>query len=224
MSDDHPPSDFEEPTPSQDPRRAHSEPEGLLLTEPVPADHPSLAPAGFLIDRWRAERQRVPGVLPSRDAFAPETLGGLLGRVSLLEPVDCGSDFVFRIHAGIAADVGGIDLGGKRVGDMPYPAYRQAVIGMMSAAVATAEPRFQRVRLNWFGTIYDYVDVALPILDPAKGSPLVLSVMLHFDVERPTYVSRFRSVSSGDGPLDGGPDVSGLNDDPGPGTGSGEDP
>ncbi|MEQ8817938.1 MAG: PAS domain-containing protein [Thalassobaculum sp.] len=192
MSDDLSPANDDLPV---DPRLAVSEPEGLLLAEACPEAHPCLDPVRPLVARWRRARSGDPGRLPPRDAFSPETLGGLLGRISLLEPVDGGRDFRFRIHAGIAADVGGIELGGKLVGEMPYPAYREAIVALFAAALEAEEPRFGRMRINWFGTIYDYVDLALPLLDRTRDVPMVLSVMLHYDVTRPTYVSRFRPAA-----------------------------
>ncbi len=198
MSDDSPPPEQDD---SIDPRRAHSEPEGLLLAEPCPADHPNLESVRFLLDRWQAARADNPDRLPPREAFSPETLGRLLGRISLLEPIDGGRDFRFRIHAGIAADVGGLDLGGKRVGEMPYPDYREAIVRLFAAALEVEAPQLERMRINWFGTIYDYIDVAVPLYDETRGTPVILSILLHFDVDRPTYVSRYRSAS-----VDGEPD------------------
>ena len=192
MSDDTPLPEQAEPT---DPRRARGEPEGLLLVEPCPEDHPSVGPARFLLERWRAARAGDPGRLPSREAFSPESLGRLLGRVSLLEPLAGGRDFRFRVHAGIAADVGGIDLAGKRVGEMPYPDYSRAIIRAFATAIETEAPQIQRLRLNWFGTVYDYTDVVLPLLDEARETQAVLSIMLHYDVDRPAYVSRYRPAS-----------------------------
>lgn len=197
MSDDVPPPEQDD---SFDPRRAHSEPEGLLLAEPCPADHPGLESIRFLLDRWHAERVDKPERLPPRDAFSPETLGRLLGRISLLEPIEGGRDFRYRIHAGIAADVGGLDLGGKRVGEMPYPDYREAIIRLFAGALEAETPQLQRMRINWFGTIYDYIDVAMPLYDESRVTPVILSIMLHYDLERPTYVSRYRSASIDDEP------------------------
>jgi len=201
MSDEFPPPEHDD---SIDPRRIHSEPEGLLLTEPCPADHPNLESVRSLLDRWHAVRAGKPDRLPRREAFSPETLGRLLGRISLLEPIDGGLDFRFRIHAGIAADVGGIDLGGKRVGEMPYPDYREAIIRLFVAAIETQTPQLQRIRINWFGTIYDYIDVAVPLYDEVRETPVILSIMLHYDVDRPAYVSRYRPASIEDepGPFD----------------------
>ena len=192
MSDDPSPANDELPV---DPRMAVSEPEGLLLAEACPEAHPCLDPVRPLVERWRRARSGDPARLPPREDFAPETLGGLLGRVSLLEPLDGGRDFRFRIHAGIAADVGGLELDGKLVGEMPYPDYREAIIRLYSAALQAEAPLFARMRINWFGRVFDYANAVLPLLDGARGVPTILSVMLHYDVTRPAYVSRFRPAA-----------------------------
>lgn len=178
--------------PRNPPDAAADEPEGLLLAEPCDAGHPGLRPAVFLVERWLEARRAEPDRLPSRDLFAPERLGNLIGRISLLEPVDGGRDFRYRIHAGIAADVAGLDLNGKHVSDLPYDAYREAVLGQYRSALASGDLRFDRIRLNWFGTIYDYVRVTMPVADPSSRMPLILSVIMHTDPRRPRYVSRFR--------------------------------
>lgn len=63
-----------------------------LVSEPK---HPK---ARLLYDRWR-EQHHGTGDLPTRDAFHFEELGahGLLGHVFILEPLDGGHDWRFRL-------------------------------------------------------------------------------------------------------------------------------
>ena len=162
----------------------------VLLSERVGPDHPGLAPAQFLIDRWHGERPA--GGLPTRDAFLPETLGAMLGRVSLVEPVNGGSDHRYRVHAGTAANVAALDMTGRTVSEFPYPDFAQVLNAAYRDAVAERAPVRQRFRLCWFGTVYDYISVVLPLSDPSTGQDLLLSAVVHTDPNKTPYGRGFR--------------------------------
>jgi hypothetical protein len=68
---------------------------------------------------WLDKKRRAGGRLPRRSEIRPEDLKPWLGWVNLLEVVDGGRDFVFRLYGSNVAREFGRDLTGRGVGDLP---------------------------------------------------------------------------------------------------------
>lgn len=70
---------------------------------------------------WAAERDRCGGI-PRAAWFDPLGVKPALGSLLLLEPVDGGLDFVYRVYGTVVAREAGIDWTGRRVGELHEPA------------------------------------------------------------------------------------------------------
>jgi hypothetical protein len=68
------------------------------------------APNRFLLEYWRAERQ---GALPPISAIDPIRMRPALGRILIIEPVDEGRDFRYRLFGTHIAAISGYDMTGK---------------------------------------------------------------------------------------------------------------
>lgn len=68
---------------------------------------------GFLLDHWRALRGEAPA--PPMAALDPVDLRPALGYVLLVDPVDRGADFRYRLYGSLIATVSGADMTGKLV-------------------------------------------------------------------------------------------------------------
>lgn len=166
---------------------------GLLSSETIGSDHPGLAPATGVVARWWSNKPS--DGLPPRSVFPAEGWGELFGRISVLEPVDDGADFRYRLHAGTAATLARLDLTGRLLSEMPYADYAAELICQAQTVFRSGVPGFHRMRIRWLGQEYDYVRVALPVAADGGGVQL-LSVILHTDPDKPRYRSRFVSAAA----------------------------
>jgi hypothetical protein len=183
--------DFEASDGNSDPADAGTDDlSGLLLSEEIDATHPGLAPVADIVMRWWSAKP--PDGLPPRSAFPADEWGDLFGMISVVEPVDGGRDFRYRIHAGTVATIAGLDLTGKFLSDLPYADYREELIRLSAEVMENGEPGFRRMKIMWMGSEYDYVRVALPVIADDLGTQ-VISAFLHTDPEKPKYQSRFVS-------------------------------
>jgi hypothetical protein len=75
----------------------------------------------FLLDYWHESRGGA--ALPPMSAVDPMRIKPALGRVGVLEPVDGGRDFRYRLFGTIMAAVSGFDLTGKLLSTHPSSAH-----------------------------------------------------------------------------------------------------
>lgn len=107
-----------------------------------PRLHPKLR---ALWQFWNALRGARPA--PRIDEIHALVLKPWLGNVLLLDVIDGGSDFRYRVYGSIAAEQFGFDLTGRLVGDcvdligpIPFREYRRVVEKGRPEAVARASP------------------------------------------------------------------------------------
>lgn len=71
-----------------------------------------------LVALWHSKR--VDGGLPARRDFDPQTLKWLLGWISIVDVIDGGRDYIFRLYGSRVAEALGFDLTGKSISDYPH--------------------------------------------------------------------------------------------------------
>jgi hypothetical protein len=94
---------------------------------------------GFLAEHWR----NIPraGTLPHVKQIDPIELRPALGYVMLMDAVDGGCDFRYRLYGSFIASVSGFDMTGKLLSDLPASAYvREFGIASYRAALQRREP------------------------------------------------------------------------------------
>lgn len=154
---------------------------GLISAVELPRDAPAVRPALHMLERW--ESWTGPG-LPPRSHFPPESFGKLMGRISLLDPVDDGADFIYRFYSLIAANKGGVDLTGTRVSDMPYPDYAAALIRQNRQCLSSGRPTFHENRFIWRNQTYGICCVRLPVRDKIDGHDMLMAIDLHANPDK----------------------------------------
>lgn len=94
------------------------------------------------------ESKRKDGALPGRSDFDVLELWPWLGHLALVEVIDGGADFRYRLHGTTMVEILGMDLTGRRLSEMTDVI--RAVAGPeFRAAVATGRPTgFTRIRVN----------------------------------------------------------------------------
>ena len=88
-----------------------------LTRSPQPAM--LLAPANrFLLEYWLSERG-ADGSLPPVSAVDPVRLAPVLGRLLVVEPVDGGADFRYRLYGSVTAAFVNLEMTGKLLSNHP---------------------------------------------------------------------------------------------------------
>ncbi len=94
---------------------AHHLPPCRLLWDPQEADLKEEV-LQYLLEFWQ-QRRRADGLLP-RNAIDPVALRRALGYIMLLDVIDGGSDFRYRLYGTIIAERTGFDWTGRRLSEM----------------------------------------------------------------------------------------------------------
>lgn len=154
---------------------------GLISAIELSPDAPAVRPALHMLERWESWPHSG---LPPRAHFPPESFGKLMGRICLLDPVDDGADFKFRIYSIIATNKGGMDLTGSRVSEFPYPDYAAALIQQNQQCLALGRPTMHENRFIWRNQKYAICCVRLPIRDTIDGPEMLMTIDLHADPDK----------------------------------------
>ena len=154
---------------------------GLISAIELSRDAPAVQPALHMLDRW--ESWTGPG-LPLRSHFPPESFGKLMGRISLLDPVKDGTDFIYGLYSVIAANKGGMDFTGMHVSDMPYPDYAAALIRQHRQCLSSGQPTIHESRFIWRNRTYGICCVRLPVRDKTGGPDMLMAIDLHADPDK----------------------------------------
>jgi hypothetical protein len=136
------------------------------VTWDPPAPSLTAPPLRFLLDHWH--RLTDAGALPrARDIDAVE-LRPALGHMMLLEPVDLGRDFRYRLYGGELARVSGFDMTGKCLSEHPASAYAAAFgIALYRAVMQRRRPLYTvrhpvgaKIARRWQALALPFVDDA----------------------------------------------------------------
>jgi hypothetical protein len=120
-------------------------------------------PLRFLLGLWR--RRSAGGRLPlSRDIDAVE-LWPALGYVMLLEPIDDGADFRYRVYGTIIAEHSGIEMTGKQVWDVPAPLVAVYFLATYRAVYRARRPLYAHHTTHHDIQIADWSRIILPFAD-----------------------------------------------------------
>jgi PAS domain len=86
-----------------------------MIRSPVPSA-PQAASNRFLLADWHAQRR---GAVPPISAIDPVRLAPALGRILIVEPVEAGRDFRYRLFGSDLAALSGIEMTGKLLSAHP---------------------------------------------------------------------------------------------------------
>ena len=117
---------------------------------------------------WRDNT--APDAPAPADLIKPDNLQTHLGRIVLLEPLDGGRDFVYRLYGSIVAEFAGFDLTGRRLSEtetMGIWSYqvRLYYLATYRAAARSGAPIYSTLRLTNGMTPFDWQRLLLPFAD-----------------------------------------------------------
>jgi hypothetical protein len=141
---------------------------------PSLAWNPSAGQAGapamrFLMDYWRDNAPA--GTLPHLKQIDPAELRPALGYLMLLDAVDGGRDYRYRLYGSIVASVSGFDMTGKLLSEHPASAYvTEFAIASYRAALRRRAPVYTERSPVGAVQAIRWQRIALPLVDDSGAA------------------------------------------------------
>lgn len=121
-------------------------------------------PLRALLDYWTALRES--GRLPSAGRIDPLGMRGALGYVMLVDVVDEGQDFRYRLYGSSLASVSELDMTGQLLSNHAASAYiREFSLATYRAALKRREPAFTEYAPSGTLVIAQWQRIILPLVD-----------------------------------------------------------
>jgi hypothetical protein len=124
--------------------------------------HPEL---GFLQRFW--DDRRCGAGLPPSETIEPMELAPALGYVMLLQPVDGGQDYLYRVYGTAIAEHSGLEMTGKRVRDVPAPLVALYFLATYRAVSAARRPLYAHHATHHDIQVAQWDRLILPFVNPA---------------------------------------------------------
>lgn len=115
---------------------------------------------GFLLRTWQAAAPT--GALPSSRTIDAFGLRPALGYVMLLEPIDAGADFRYRIYGSKIAEHAGLEMTGKCIWDIPSPLVAAYFLATYRAVYLHRRPLLARHTTHHDIQIAEWTRIILP--------------------------------------------------------------
>jgi len=121
-------------------------------------------PLAALVEYWTA--LRVNGALPLADRIDPLEMRRALGYVMLVDVIENGEDFRYRLFGSAVAAVSGFDMTGRRLSEHAASAYLlEFSLALYRAALQRKEPVFSQYAPVGTKVTAEWHRVALPLAD-----------------------------------------------------------
>lgn len=125
-------------------------------------------PRHAFLQRYWHER-RGGRELPLSTTIDPIDLAPVLGYVMLMQPLDGGQDFRYRLYGTVIAQYSGLELTGRRVSDVPLPLVGLYFLATYRAAYLARRPLFAHHRTHHDIQVAEWTRLILPFAD-ASGA------------------------------------------------------
>lgn len=133
-----------------------------------------------LVAYWDAKRGGR--MAPSRSDIDPAELKAHLSGLLMLDVIDGGADFRYRLIGSALAQAMGRDSTGKRIGELyaAEPLVMKSLLDRFRRVVAEARPVFSQGRIFWVPDREHrgFVSVAMPLSDDGATINLILAEMI----------------------------------------------
>jgi hypothetical protein len=126
---------------------------------------------------WLDKKLRAGGRLPGRSSIKPEELKAWLGWINLMEVVDGGRDYVFRLYGSHVAREFGRDLTGRSVTELP-PEHVPIVTAPFQRVIRDRLPCATRHLIQLEGRSFVWERLVLPLAEDG-GTVDILLICLY---------------------------------------------
>ncbi len=158
--------------------QSNTGPDSDLVTEPRDAAISSFA------NLWL--RKCDDDALPARSDFPTEDLRPWMGNLILMDVLEGGVDFRYRLVGTDIVAVVGRDLTGKLVSECNYDGGREHVLSSFKLPVDSRRPVFRRGKVVWRSrkSFLNYESVHCPLRTAAEGIGMTIGVQIYADPYR----------------------------------------
>lgn len=143
-------------------------PPPLVELEPAEESLPSER-LRFLLRYWRALPREAAEDLPRADRVDPIDMKPALGYVMLLDVLDGGRDYRYRVYPTEVARAVGADHSGKRTSEIPFSASALFYLATYRATIRRRRPLYTRNASPPHVAVYHWDRLVLPLAG-AKGA------------------------------------------------------
>jgi len=121
--------------------------------------------------------------LPARSDFPAEELRPWMGNLILMDVVDDGRDFRYRLVGTDIVRIVGRDLTGRRVSECDYEGGRDHVLSSFNLPIEKRCPVFRRGRVTWRSrkSYLDYESVHCPLRTTGAAIDMTIGVQIYTD-------------------------------------------
>ena len=138
------------------------------------AEQIPLGPLRFLAMHWQAIARD--GALPHIRKIDPFELRPALGYLMVLDPIDDGRDFRYRLYGSAIARISGLDMTGRKTSEHPASAYvSEFGIAIYRASLKARVPFYSTRRPVGAELAMDWHRLALPFVDDAGTAIRILA-------------------------------------------------
>lgn len=126
------------------------------------------------------EKAKARDGLPFRDDFPIEDLHPWIGRIIIMDVLDGGKDFRYRLIGTKLVEANRRDLTGKRVSACDYDGGRENVVQSFLQPVIQRKPVFRRGTVTWNNdrSWFAYESVHCPLLKGGKSVDFTIGVQV----------------------------------------------
>ncbi len=131
------------------------------------------------------EMQRAGRSIPERAQFTPESLFPWLGHILIVDVIDGGRDFFYRIVGTEIVSAAGRDLSRKYVSECDYDIGTEAMLTRYRNAAAQESPIFRKGAIQWAvtGTFLDFESITAPVSRGRQSVDQLITVIDYSDPE-----------------------------------------
>lgn len=142
-------------------------------------DGPEHGAVRAFAELWASRRRD--GRLPSRADLPVEDLAPWFGRIVIMDAVDGGADFVYRLVGSGIARILGRDMTGRRVSEGDYQGRRDHVLRSFRLPLERRAPVFRRGRVEWKADTswLSYESVHCPLASDGETPDMTIGVQVY---------------------------------------------
>jgi len=111
--------------------------------------------------------------LPARSDFTMEDLRTFLGRIGILDVVDAGADFRFRLYGSSVASAYKGEMTGKSVSDF-RPNFRAAIVPGYRRCYETRQPHYDLLEIDDPVMLYKWERIVVPLASDGRTVDMLM--------------------------------------------------
>ncbi len=113
--------------------------------------------------------------------FRPADVSWMLGKIYMMDVIDGGADYRFRLLGAALTGLHGCDHTGKRLSEVEYPGLKDALIAELGVVLKRREMLYFRGKVIWPGRESIGAEKLLVPMSGENGDTAVILGALHYE-------------------------------------------